>query len=207
MIIIRQNVFRCLRGLLGASLLMSLAACDLSDKIDPPLVEPAPVTVPDEGAPVAVTEEHSSMDELPEAVAAKRDEILGVLKTNSIRKLVRLAEENSVFRSNYGDLRHYDHWYILKRAGIDPIIETGRILNESYGVKDFGAEKFYIWPGFAARTPEELDFSRLSFSERARILDLVGESGIERLKAGEPYPGFRMAIREDGTWVYLLQDN
>lgn len=208
--ITRRQIFLTLRaGLTGASILVGLSACDLSDKIEARPEVTAPVAAPEEvvADPQPVTEEHAELDQLPEAVAAKRDEILDVLKTNSIRRLVRLAEENPDFRSNYGDLRHYDHWYILKRAGIDTIRETERILNESYGVKDFGAEKYYIWPGFAARTPEELEFSRLSFSERARILDLLGENGIERLKSGESYPGFRLAIRQDGTWVYLLQDN
>ncbi|MAT36292.1 MAG: hypothetical protein CMK06_14310 [Ponticaulis sp.] len=183
----------------------SVSACDLSDKID--TQKPATPT-PEASEPVAVpTEESDNIEALPEPVAAKRDEILEVLERDSIRRLVNLADEFEGFRSNYGGLRHYDHWYILKRAGIDPIAATREILNEPYGVKDFGAEKYYIWPAFAARQPEELDFSRLSFSERARLQELLGEAGIERLRNGETYPGFRLAIRQDGAWVYLLQDN
>ncbi|MAP95303.1 MAG: hypothetical protein CMK07_10170 [Ponticaulis sp.] len=192
------------RMLLLPLLLVSLAACDLSEKIDTqPLREasstPAPVV--EDGA------ESDDINALPEAVMAKRDEILTVLEMDSIRRLVNLADEYDAFRSNYGDLRHYDHWYILKRAGIDPILATKIILAEPYGVKDFGAEKYYIWPAFAARSVEDLDFSRLSFSERVRLQELLGEDGLARLQAGESYPGFRLAIRQDGTWVYLLQDN
>lgn len=188
----------------GLAALLCLQACDLSDKIDSQRNKP-PADVNETIAPP--TEESTDIAALPEAVSAKRDEILGVLERDSIRRLVNLASEYDGFRSNYGDIRHYDHWYILKRAGIDPIIATKQILSEPYGVKDFGAEKYYIWPAFAARQPEELEFGRLSFAERARLQELLGEVGIERLKKGEAYPGFRLAIRQDGTWVYLLQDN
>lgn len=189
----------------GLAALACLQACDLSDKIDTQRPKAAEETALAEVE--QPTEESTDIEALPEAVAAKRDEILAVLDNDSIRRLVNLANKYEGFRSNYGDIRHYDHWYILKRAGIDPIIATRKILSEPYGVKDFGAEKYYIWPAFAARQPEELDFGRLSFSERARLQDLIGEDGIERLKKGEAYPGFRLAIRQDGAWVYLLQDN
>ena len=196
----RGFLFIC--GLIAIAM---LTACDLSGQIDR---EPNRETVtPLPETDRAPTEESADIEALPEAVAAKRDEIIGVLEQDSIRRLVNLAEQYPDFRSNYGEIRHYDHWYILKRAGIDPVIATQKILSEPYGVKDFGAEKYYIWPAFAARAPEELDFSRLSFAERASLQELIGEDGLERLKAGETYPGFRLAIRQDGTWVYLLQDN
>ncbi|MAK61449.1 MAG: hypothetical protein CMK09_10750 [Ponticaulis sp.] len=196
------------QGVTFIVMLLALAgvqACDLSDRIDPQANRPGATPTPQ--ATSSPTEESADINALPEPVAAKRDEILEVMERNSIRRMVNLADDFDGFRSNYGDLRHYDHWYILKRAGIDPIVETQRILAEPYGVKDFGAEKYYIWPSFAARQPSELAFSRLTFAERAKLQELLGEDGMERLQNGEAYPGFRLAIRQDGVWVYLLQDN
>ena len=195
-------------GIGGAILasLFGLASCDLSDRIDPQrpeVVEP----VPESDLAEAPAIESADVDALPDAVAAKRDQILETADMDSIRRLVYLADDFDGFRSNYGDIAHYDHWYILKRAGIDPIIAVREILSEPYGVKDFGAEKYFIWPAFASRRPEDLDFSRLTFAERARLQELIGDDGIARVEAGEPYPGFRLAIRQDGIWVYLLEDN
>ncbi|MBN04943.1 hypothetical protein [Ponticaulis sp.] len=180
-----------------------LGGCDLSDEID---ARRAPASEADEEpAPPPVFSNET--EELPEAVLAQRDALLDVLGRDSVRQLARYADQFPGFRSNYGDLSHYEHWYLLRRAGIDPVEATLQILDEPYAVKDFGAEKYFIWPDFAGRTNEELQHDRLTFSERARILTLIGEDGLERIRNGESYPGFRLAIREDGTWVYLLQDN
>ena len=182
---------------------LSLSGCDLSDKLEPsePVENETIIKIPQ-------TEEVKPAEgELPAAVAAKRDEILAMLETGSIRTMVRFVANEPNFRSNFGGRSHYEHWYLMKRAGLDPMEQTKRILQEPFGVKDFGAEKYYIWPELATRTPEELDYSRLSFKERAILQELLGEAGIERVKKGETYPGFRTAIREDGRWVYLLQDN
>lgn len=194
-----------IRVFLSAGLIVLLGACDLSDEIDnnSPRSE---VVARVEKASEEPPGEHTA-DELPEAVAKTRDEILAIIETGSIRSLARMADAQQGFRSNYGNLNHYDHWYIMKRAGLDPLEKTAEILKQPFGIKDFGAEKYYIWPALAVRAPEDLDFSRLSFSERATLSELVGEDGIERMKAGEAYPGFRLAIREDGRWVYLLHDN
>ncbi len=86
-------------------------------------------------------------------------------------------------------------------------MKTREILQYPYAVKDFGTKKYYVWPSFAARSPEELQLARLSFMERADLIDLVGQEGIRRIEAGESYPGFRLAITQDGKWAYLLQDN
>lgn len=185
----------------GASLLLS--GCDLSDKIEANdrADNETIVKIEDDKDVVA------PVGQLPEAVVAKRDEILEMLQSGSIRTMVRFVDKEPNFRSNFGGRSHYEHWYLMKRAGLDPMEKTIRIFQEPYGVKDFGAEKYYIWPELATRTSEDLDFSRLTFKERATLQELIGDAGIERLRKGESYPGFRTAIREDGRWVYLLQDN
>ena len=185
-------------GLISAALLTS--GCDLSDEIERRRAEDTATSEPDPA--------QSPTDrQLPKPVSEKLAEIEAVLETGSLRQLVRLAEQYENFRSNYGNIDTYRHWYIQKRAGLDPIEKTRQILDQPYGVKDFGLETYYVWPALAVRAPEDLDFSRLSFSERAALQELVGDAGIERMRAGEAYPGFRLAIRDDGEWVYLLADN
>ena len=48
---------------------------------------------------------------------------------------------------------------------------------------------------------------RLSFADRARLLDLVGETGIARIRQGQGYPGVRTAIAEDGRWLYFVHQS
>jgi hypothetical protein len=45
---------------------------------------------------------------------------------------------------------------------------------------------------------------KLSFQDRRRLEELIGEDGIARIRAGEGYPGMRTAIAEDGTWIYYV---
>lgn len=188
---------------LCALLAGTLTACDLSDHLDDSMKRSEETVI---NIPEAVTVE-SPAAVLPLPVQQKLDLIKQTLDENSIRALVRLAEQEPDFQSNFGGLSHYDHWYIQKRAGLDPIEKTREILEQPYGVKDFGAYKYYIWPELATRPTEDLDFSRLTFQERATLTELIGEAGLERIRNGEAYPGFRLAIREDGSWAYLLQDN
>ncbi len=82
-----------------------------------------------------------------------------------------------------------------------------QLLSGPYGTRKVGDEVWYIWPDLAARMPEDLQPERLSFSERARLRDLIGEAGLQRIRDGQRYPGVRTAISETGRWLYFVHES
>lgn len=141
-------------------------------------------------------------DPAQEKIMALR-EIIG---RNSLTRLVRLANAEPAFISNFANQGHRTHWDLLRRTGFDPLARLEELLNGAYGVRRVGDETWYIWPDLAALDPEELQPERLSFRDRARLEDLVGDEGIARIRAGQGYPGIRTAIAEDGTWLYFVHE-
>ncbi len=175
-----------------------LAACGRSD-------EPIPLTrsiAPDESL-IEPPESHMP-DPLSAAAIAKRDHILKAADTGMMRPLSRIADAEPDFVSNIGGMSHITYWTLLRRTGADPGATLVRLFSEPYDAKEVGEEIWYVWPDFAAREPEALIPERLSFRDRARLMELVGEDGIARIRDGHPYPGLRTAIAEDGRWVYFI---
>ena len=120
---------------------------------------------------------------IPDAVAATRDEMLTYAQRGSLSGLSRLARENEGFVSNLGGKEHREYWDLMRRVD---------------GVK------WYVWPDLAAKNAEDLIPEKLSFRDRKRLQDLVGEDGIAKIRDGKGYPGMRTAITEDGHWVYFV---
>jgi len=139
-------------------------------------------------------------------VVDKVARLLELTANGQLTPLVREAERNPDFQSNFGGQSHSRHWSLLRRIGVDPVQNLRDVLNEPYDVKRVGNEDWFIWPDFAARPPEDLIPEGLSFLDRARLRTLIGEDGIERIRAGQPYPGVRLAISETGRWVYFIHD-
>ena len=143
---------------------------------------------------------------LSEAALAKQAEILAVTDRDSLRRFGLLATASEGFISNFAHSDHYGHWSLLRRTGVDPMRQIEELFRLPYGVREVGAERWYIWPDFAARPADELLPERLGFQDRARLLDLVGEEGVEEIRAGNGYTGIRTAISESGRWIYYLHD-
>jgi len=137
---------------------------------------------------------------------AKIAEIRVILDRNSLPRLARLADAEPAFVSNFAGEANRTHWDLLRRTGFDPLDQLATLLDGPYRARAVGDEVWYIWPDFAAMESRELLPERLSFSDRARILALVGETGIERIRAGQGYPGIRTAIAEDGRWLYFVHE-
>ena len=72
--------------------------------------------------------------------------------------------------------------------------------------RQVGNQTWYIWPDFAALDAEDLLPEKLNFTDRARLGALVGEVGLERIRAGEAYPGVRTAIAQDGDWLCFVHE-
>ncbi len=186
---------------LGLSTVLILTACGSEDgsptvRLD---VDAAPaVTTPVEVAPeiIALT------PEVDAKIAAIRD----VVERDSLSRLVRLANAETNFVSNFAGEGHRVHWDLLRRTGFDPLNKLGGLLDGPYATRQLGDQTWYIWPDFAALNAEDLLPEKLGFTDRARLQDLVGDIGLERIRDGQGYPGVRTAIAQDGDWLYFVHE-
>ncbi|MCH2456665.1 MAG: hypothetical protein MK186_01300 [Henriciella sp.] len=191
-----------IRLLTGAVLMAGLVACGEEDVRET-------VTLQVEQAP-----EYMLPSREPEgdrtALSAPAQETIGqlrgIIESNSLRRLTRLAGSQPGFVSNFAGASHGDHWDLLRRTGFDPILRLEELLDGPYGVKMVAGETWYVWPDLAALEPEALLPERLNFSQRARLEELVGEAGIAQVRDWRGYPGIRTAIAEDGRWLYYVHE-
>ena len=190
---------RAFWGAIGLSVV--LAACGGDDGT--PRVRVAVDAAPAVTAPIEVEQ---TLRPLTPKVEAKVVEIRAVLERNSMSRLVRLANAEDSFISNFAGESHRVHWDLLRRTGFDPLLRLGALLDGPYGTLQVGDQTWYVWPDFAALETEDLVPARLDFADRARLRELVGDVGLERIRAGESYPGIRTAIAEDGRWLYFVHE-
>lgn len=183
-------------GLIG---LLVLPSC--GQAVEPTVTEAAPLDVFVEPPPPAV------LPALPDAVIATRETILDAVEARSLRRLGRFAESQDAFLSNLGNDDHYTHWYLMRATGFDVLRKLDDLFDQPYGVRMVGTETWFVWPDVATLDREPLVLETLSFSDRARLTELIGEEGIEAMERGEPYPGIRTAIAENGGWRYFLHEN
>lgn len=144
---------------------------------------------------------------LPSTVEEARSDILAAARAGSLRRLARLANAQPAFLSNFGGAAHFSHWDLMRRTGFDPNQALIELFDRPYATRMVDEEVWYIWPDLAALDSEALQPERLSFYDRARLIEYVGESGISAIRAGAPYPGIRTAISEDGAWRYFLHES
>ena len=186
---------------LGLATLFALAAC--GDNDGTPRVRMMVNAAPAVTTPVEVEE---TISPLTDSVEAKIADIRAILERNSLSRLVRLANAEDNFVSNFAGESHRVHWDLLRRTGFDPLMRLEALLDGPYGTRQVGDQTWYIWPDFAARDAEDLLPERLDFADRARLRDLVGETGLDRIRSGESYPGIRTAIADDGRWLYFVHE-
>lgn len=188
-------------SLFGISLILILAACNRADA--PPKVRVSVAAAPAVTAPI----ERAQTDfVLTPQVDAKISEIRAVLDRDSLNGLVRLAAKEPNFVSNFAGEPHKVHWDLLRRTGFDPLHRLGDLIDGPYGKRQVGDQTWFIWPDFAARDADELLPETLTFADRARLVELIGDSGLARIRDGQDYPGIRTAIAEDGRWLYFVHE-
>lgn len=141
-----------------------------------------------------------------EAALATRDELLAAARAGSLSRLTRLAEESDQFVSNLGAAPHRQYWDLMRRTGVDPNLKLLELFELPVGARTVDGEVWYVWPDLAALPAEALVPEMLTFQDRKRLTELVGEDGVEWIRAGQGYPGMRTAIAEDGRWVYFILD-
>ena len=160
----------------------------------PPVPDERFTQVPAEPAPIEVSK----------AAAKTRDALIHEATRGSLRGLGQIAARNPGFRSNLGGQSHDRFCDLLRRTGIDPNRKLRELFYQPAGLREIDGQRWYVWPDLAAKDAADLIPEKLTFQDRRRLGDLIGEDGIARIRAGEGYPGMRTAISEDGTWIYFV---
>jgi len=192
-----------MRIICGVCASMVVAACGGAPEQPPSVrmtIEAAPAQAHVPTAPTVIAQP------LSELAQGKVDDIRAIVQRNSLARFSRLADGEPSFVSNFAGESNRAHWDLLRRTGFDPLAQIELLLDGPYATRTVGEELWYIWPDLAALDPAELVPERLSFTDRARLLELVGEAGIERVRRGQGYPGVRTAIAEDGRWLYFVHE-
>lgn len=189
---------RCASALLIGAAALAMAACVPAEA---PAAPAGPVAPPETLTRAPQVPEPV---ELTEDAVALRAEILRHAERGALRSLARLADQHEGFVSNIGGQDHFEFWDLLRRTGVDPNRLLRELLAESPGARELGGEVWFVWPDIAARDARDLIPEKLTFVERRRLRELIGEDGIARIRAGEGYPGMRTAISADGRWVYFI---
>jgi len=156
--------------------------------------------------PLAAPPEQAAPTPFTPAVQTKIDRLLKITSNGQITPIIREAEGEESFQSNFGGQPVSQHWLLLRRIGVDPPTKLREVLAQPYATKQVGDEVWYIWPDFAALPAADLIPEKLSFQDRARLRVLIGETGIAKIEAGETYPGVRTAIADNGRWVYFIHN-
>jgi hypothetical protein len=182
-----------------ALLMGLLAACSQAEPANvPPSLPPEPpeslTRPPQPPEPVELTEDAEKM----------KAAILREAERGALRSLGRLASQQEGFISNIGGQDHYEFWDLLRRTGVDPNRKIRDLFEGPPGKREIDGEVWFVWPDIAAKDARDLIPEKLTFLERRRLRELIGEDGIARIRAGEGYPGMRTAISADGRWVYFV---
>lgn len=189
---------RCV-SILPVLALGALVACSQAEPADvPPPSPPVPseslTRAPQLPDPVELTEDAEKM----------KAAILREAERGALRSLGRLASRQEGFVSNVGGQDHYEFWDLLRRTGVDPNRKIRELFEGPPGKREVDGQTWFVWPDIAAKEARDLIPEKLTFVERRRLRELVGEDGIARIRAGEGYPGMRTAISADGRWVYFV---
>ncbi|MAN45574.1 MAG: hypothetical protein GYB49_03615 [Alphaproteobacteria bacterium] len=181
-------------ALAGVGLVLLGACSPKEGGPQPVLPEDSLTHPPHERQPVVLTE----------AAEETRDELLSYATAGSLTRLSRKANEYEDFVSNFGGTPHREFWDLMRRTGVDPNLRLRALFDLPVGMRQIDGEIWFVWPDLAARDAHDLIPEKLTFQERRRLRELIGDDGIEKIRRGEGYPGMRTAIAGNGRWVYYV---
>ncbi len=165
---------------------VALVSCGPSSPGEQIVVQNEPVAV----EPAAI--------ELPGPVRAKVNALEAIARDGSPWDMARLANQTPGFRSNAGGLDHADYWYLKYRTGDWPMAHVGKVLAYPPGVVEGEGGLVYVWPYMALKRPSQLTPKVLRDVET-----LLGAEAAQQVAVGGEWPGYRLGVAEDGTWLYF----
>lgn len=139
----------------------------------------------------------STSHQLPAAVAAKRDAIVSAARAFDYDRLETLLDR-AQFSYSFGESGDpVGYWRRLEEQGEVPILGDYLpvILSGPFAKRG----DIYVWPSAYARKPSEW-----TAEDRRWLRNLYTEKEIRGFKRAGAYLGWRVGIRQDGTWLFFV---
>lgn len=136
--------------------------------------------------------------DLPAPVVEAVAQLTEIAESGSPWDMARLARRTPGFYSNAGGLEHAEYWYLKYRSGDWPMEHLSRVLDYEPALIDGEAGQVYVWPYMATLAPTDMSAKTLRDVE-----DLLGPQAVDQIAAGSVWPGYRLGVAPDGTWLYF----
>lgn len=137
------------------------------------------------------------VQELPAPVATTREAIISAASQCDLAAVEELAGDEFVSSFGGGGAENLSRW---NEQGEDPASTLLELFAMPHATVEGGRGKIYVWP--AAHAYESWD--QVSPSEREQLLKIYTEEELEMFAQLGDYLGWRVGIREDGTWLYYV---
>ena len=134
---------------------------------------------------------------LPPAVAETRDAIISAAHARDYAALEALLDP-ATFSYSFGESGDpISYWRGLKDEGEVPIL--GDILPTVFSMHVAKTDDVCVWPAAHAKDP-----SACTENDLADLRLLYSDDDIRSFEEIGGYLGYRVGIREDGTWLYFI---
>jgi hypothetical protein len=139
----------------------------------------------------------TARDQVPAAVAAKREAIVSAARAMDYDRL-RTLLDSAHFSYSFGESGDpVGYWRRLEEEGEVPIL--GDYLPVILSGPFARRGNIYVWPRAYAKKPSEW-----SAAERRWLKNLYSEQEIQGFERAGAYLGWRVGIRKDGTWLFFV---
>lgn len=143
---------------------------------------------------------------LPPAVADMRAAILAAVETDDIAEIKGAMDLNElppdVGAQPGGDPIQHLRSLSSDGSGKDVLAAIGKLLEGTWaaipGGRDIENNRIYVWPRFAELPPLGPDDT-----DKAALVELVGEEAARGMIENRSYEGWRLSIGADGVWHML----
>lgn len=139
----------------------------------------------------------SSPDELPPAVAEKRDAIAAAARAFDYDRLETLLDRKTFSYSFGASGDPVGYWRRLEEEGEVPIL--GDYLPVILGAPHAKRGNLYVWPSAYGKSP-----STWTAEDRRWLTNLYTEQEIRAFERAGDYLGWRAGIRNDGKWLFFV---
>jgi hypothetical protein len=141
--------------------------------------------------------EPSAREELPPAVAKKRDAIVLAARAFDYKALETLLDPKT-FSYSFGESGDpVGYWRRLEDEGEVPIL--GDYLPVVLGATFAKRGDVYVWPSAYGKSP-----SAWTAEDRQWLTNLYTEQEIRAFERAGDYLGWRAGIRADGKWLFFV---
>ena len=139
----------------------------------------------------------AARNQLPAAVAAKRDAIISAARAFDYDRLETLLDP-AHFSYSFGESGDpVGYWRRLEKEGEVPIL--GDYLPVILSAPFARRGDIYVWPSAYAKKPPEW-----TAEDRRWLRNFYTEKEIRGFERAGDYLGWRVGIRQDGTWLFFV---